>query len=434
MEPAALASHLSRERVVRRAGPASRVRQTKVRAPKRSVKAPGYGCVTARTRSWISFAGRRPVDLAVLGLPPPKWLAFDSSWGADVAVPDLELLEAPFEDRGRRHGHPLRDARAPCRRGRSAPRSWSTIVARRRPARSSRGASRRSRVSPFRTAQLTGARPRNFGSREPCMLSAPSAATRENLARAGCSGSRTRRGGPAPRSARACSSAGSSGLSMTRRLDAVGPRELRDARKPPRLLAGASGCVATRTGRRSRWSSSHLEAGVADRPSTRRRDARAPSCSRPRAFRRRGARKPRPAAHLLVDPADVLADDPDPRHERCRGRRRASAKSVKTPSTSAPTTSRRTRRKTPKAMPPTATVTNPIRPNTCSGTTREAGHEVEVQADEPVERVLRLAGRRARRARPRSRSGGARSCWPSAGMNVEASSRAGMISTTSSVE
>ena len=80
------------------------------------------------------------------------------------------------------------------------------------------------------------------------------------------------------------------------------------------------------------------------------------------------------------------------------------AKSVKTPSTSAPTISRRTRRKTPKAMPPSATSV-PKKPNDLERHDREAGHQVEVQADQPVERVGRAARRRAARARPRSPSG-----------------------------
>ena len=106
----------------------------------------------------------------------------------------------PVEQRRQRRG------RAPCSAaavtlpntstavssGRIGTASWSTMragVGLRRP---SRAASRRSRVSPCRTAQLTGARPRYFGSSEPCMLRRRAA--RARAARpAACAGSRRRR-------------------------------------------------------------------------------------------------------------------------------------------------------------------------------------------------------------------------------------------------
>ena len=181
-EPRLLGAHLARETCRARRGRGRRERQTKVLPPKTSVKAPGYGCVTARTRSWTSFAVRVQSMRPSSGVRRPKRVAAASSCGA-ARFSGLPLFRSS-----------IRRARTADGGGGDAPLHLDRRVVgpdRHRLLVQDRARGRRASViawsvapvsvSPFNTAQLTGARPRNFGRSEPCMFQAPSGGSLEHL-------------------------------------------------------------------------------------------------------------------------------------------------------------------------------------------------------------------------------------------------------------
>ena len=139
----------------------------------------------------------------------------------------------------------------------------------------------------------------------------------------------------------------------------------------------------------------------------------------------------RPAAHLLVDPSDVLADDPDARHEHAHDDEGEREEREDALGLGGVQQDEAPHEQVGAEEDAAAGGDEAEEREELQRDDGESRHQVEVQADEPIERILALARACARRARPCTSAGRRAMLWASAGMKVECSSLRLMSSTTS---
>ena len=178
---------------------------------------------------------------------------------------------------------------------------------------------RRSRVSPCRIAQFTGARPRYLRQQRAVHVERAARRQRRAAPAPACGGSRTRRGSPARAPRRAATTSGAFGVVGRDRTARPSRRRRRRRCSNQIVSAGSSSCVTT-SATSTPCAQQHAQAAHADvvvgeddgarhaRP-RRRPSARGSSRDRRLALEHRADHVARPLAHLLVDAADVFADE-----------------------------------------------------------------------------------------------------------------------------